>query len=367
MSLTVADVDEAELLRRIFAVLAQHNNVQSDAIVLGAGDDSAVIAAPDRSFTVSTDVLVENQHFRTAWSTGYDVGWRAAMQNLADAAAMGARPTAIVAALVLPGATTVAWVEDFARGIAQASTCHNVAVAGGDLATGDAIVVSVTVFGDLEGEPAVTRKGARVGDAVAVAGQVGWSAAGFAALSAGVATSADQTTSADQAARAPAVTSAASRPGATTSADALDATIGRFRRPEPAITAGVQARSRATAMMDISDGLVCDAARIAQASSVVIDLVDPITSLAEDANVLGLVAEVLGLTQEQRTQQVRDWLLAGGEDHGMLATFSPEFVPDGFRVIGTVKAADTDNGVEPGVYLESQPYAGNSGWDHFRR
>ncbi|WP_414696425.1 thiamine-phosphate kinase, partial [Pengzhenrongella sp.] len=155
------------------------------ATLLGPGDDAAVVAAPDGRVVVSTDVLVEGRHFRRNWSTGADVGWRAAMQNLADIAAMGASPTSLVVTLVAPADLPVSWVTGLAGGLAAACGPHGVGVVGGDLSGGDLIVVSVTVHGDLAGRPPVLRSGARAGDVVAHAGVRGWSAAGLALLGAG--------------------------------------------------------------------------------------------------------------------------------------------------------------------------------------
>ncbi|WP_250448680.1 AIR synthase related protein, partial [Actinotalea sp. C106] len=109
---TVADLGEDALLARIFPLLPS-----SASTLLGPGDDAAVLAAPDGRVVVSTDVLVEGRHFRRAWSSGYDVGWRAAVQNLADVAAMGARPTGLVVALVAPGDLPVEWALGLARGL----------------------------------------------------------------------------------------------------------------------------------------------------------------------------------------------------------------------------------------------------------
>src|SRR5690606_5267705 len=118
-------------------------------------------------------------------------GARAAVQNLADVAAMGARPTALVVSLVVPGNVPAAWVEGLARGLAAACAPVGAAVVGGDLSGGDALVVAVTAHGDLEGRAPVVRSGARPGDVVAHAGVRGRSAAGLALLGAGAASPAD--------------------------------------------------------------------------------------------------------------------------------------------------------------------------------
>ncbi|KGM10170.1 AIR synthase related protein, partial [Cellulomonas carbonis] len=174
---TVADLGEDALLAQVFPLLPAGSRT-----LLGPGDDCAVLAAPDGRFVVSTDLLVEGRHFRLDWSDAEDVGARAAAQNLADVAAMGAVPTALVVGLVVPPDLPVAWVLGLARGLASVSGPHGVGVVGGDLSGGRDVVVAVTVHGDLEGRDPVLRSGARPGDVVAHAGVLGRSAAGHALL-----------------------------------------------------------------------------------------------------------------------------------------------------------------------------------------
>jgi thiamine-monophosphate kinase len=320
----VGDLSEDGLLARIFPHLPPGGST-----LLGPGDDAAVLAAPDGRVVVSTDVLVQDRHFRLAWSTGEDVGWRAAMQNLADVAAMGARPTGLVVSLVVPGALPVSWVEGLARGLGAASATVGAGVVGGDLSGGEQVVVAVTVHGDLGGADPVLRSGARPGDVVALAGTVGRSAAGLALLDAGV-------------------------------PDADPGVVRVHRRPEPPLALGpVAARSGATAMLDVSDGLLRDGARIARASGVLLDLGEPAEVLAEDLAALAAAASAVG-------GDATAWALGGGEDHGLLATFPPGAVPAGFRAIGRVRAAG--DGADAGaVLVAGAPAATAPGWDHFAR
>ncbi|MGV8966940.1 MAG: thiamine-phosphate kinase [Cellulomonas sp.] len=321
---TVADVTEDELLARIFPLLPR-----GSATLLGPGDDAAVVAVPDGRMVVSTDVLVEGRHFRRGWSTGYDVGWRAAMQNLADIAAMGARPTSLVVTLVVPADLPVAWVTGLARGLAAACGPHGVGVVGGDLSGGDAVVVSVTVHGDLAGRKPVLRSGARPGDVVGHAGVRGWSAAGLALLTAG-------------------------RP------EVAPELVRAYLRPDPPLAAGIFAsRAGATAMLDLSDGLLRDAGRVARASGVELDLHPVAETFGADLAVLADAAAALGLP-------AADWVLAGGEDHGLLATFPPGAeLPEPFRAVGLVRAVGADG---PRVLVGGHPPETSSpGWDHFGR
>lgn len=319
----MASLDEEELLARVLPLLGP-----SRALV-GNGDDAAVLAAPDGRYVVSTDVLVEDRHFRREWSSGFDVGWRAVMQNVADMAAMGARPTHLVVALVLPGSTPVAWAEDLARGLHAACERHGADVVGGDLSGGDELVVAATVHGDLEGRPAVLRSGARAGDVVAHAGVRGWSAAGLALLT------------------------SATDPSSVAHGERL---VRGFLRPEPPVALGaVAADAGATALMDVSDGLLRDADRLARASRVTLDLDEPTEAFAEDAATLAPAARLLG-------QDVLRWLLAGGEDHGLLATFPAGTpLPAGYRAVGSVREP-----AERPVLVTGRPVeTATSGWDHF--
>ncbi len=316
----VSDLSEQDLLDRIFP----HLPVGSRTVV-PPGDDAAVVLAADGRYVVTCDVLVEDVHFRRAWSTGEDVGRRAAVQNLADVAAMGAQPVALVVGLVVPRDTPVAWVEGFARGLGDVCRPLDVGVVGGDLSSGPVVMVSVTAHGDLEGRAPVRRGGARPGDVVAHAGRRGWSAAGLALLTAG---------------------REHDDPGL----------VAAHRTPQTDLAAGpAAARAGATAMLDVSDGLLRDAGRLARASGVTVELDDPGTAFADDAARLVDVAHTLGADPV-------DWLLTGGEDHGLLATFPAGApLPPPFRRIGRVTAA----GPEPVLVAGAPPRTGTTGWDHF--
>ena len=330
--LLVRDVPEEALLARIFPLLPT-----APTTLVGPGDDCAVVAAPDGRYVVSTDVLVEDRHFRRRWSSGYDVGWRAAVQNLADVVSMGARPAALVVSLVMPGDLPVDWVTGLARGLAEACTPLGAAVVGGDLSGGDQVVVAVTVHGDLEGREPVLRSGARPGDVVALAGSLGRSAAGLALLDAG-------------------------------RADVDEALVAAHLRPDPPLTAGpAAADAGATAMMDVSDGLLRDAGRMARASGVVVDL--ELDALGADRDRLLTAASALGgsggdVPQEDAGDRADGWVLSGGEDHALLAAFPADAdLPAGFRAIGTVRTTDGDGA---GARVDGALAHRATGWDHFR-
>lgn len=320
MTLTVAELGEDQLLARIFPILPA-----GSATLLGPGDDAAVLAAPDGRFVVSTDVLVEGHHFRLDRGSPEALGRRAAAQNLADVAAMGARPTAITVGLVIPASTPVDWVLGLARGLAEACGPHGVGVVGGDLTGGEQVVVSVTVHGDLEGREPVRRDGACPGDVLALAGTVGRSAAGLALLESG------------------------------TDDDARWAGLfATHLSPEPPLAAGpAAALAGASSMIDVSDGLLKDAGRVARASEVRIEV--------DTGALAGLIAPLAEAAAHLGADPLR-WVLTGGEDHGLLATFpAGAELPEGFVVLGRV----LEGGEEPGVLVDGQAPTGESGWDHF--
>src|SRR5436190_4686302 len=172
--MTVARAGEFGLIARITARLDP-----GPACLLGPGDDAAVVAAPDRRVVATTDVLVEGRHFRRDWSTAADVGHRAAAANLADVAAMGGVPTALLVGLCAPADLEVAWAEELADGLADEAALAGAGIVGGDMSSAPVLVVSVTALGDLGGRDPVRREGARPGDVVALAGRVGYAAAGY--------------------------------------------------------------------------------------------------------------------------------------------------------------------------------------------
>src|SRR5215472_10163655 len=166
--ITIADLGEFGLIAAITERLRPAPDV-----LLGPGDDAAVLRAADGRVVATTDMLIEGRHFRRAWSGPADIGRKAAARNLADIAAMGARPTALLVAFAAPGDLEVSWVLDLVTGLAQECAEAGAAIAGGDTSNADIIMLAITALGDLAGMAPVTRSGARPGDQVAVAGQLG--------------------------------------------------------------------------------------------------------------------------------------------------------------------------------------------------
>jgi thiamine-monophosphate kinase len=292
---------------------------QGAGVLLGPGDDAALVAASDRRVVATTDLLLEGIHFRRDWSSAYDIGRKAAAQNLADIAAMGARPTALLVALVAPGSLPVSWTDHLAAGLADEAAVVGASIVGGDTVRGDTITVAVTALGDLRGRKPVTRDGARPGDVIAVAGWLGWSAAGFALLSAG-----------------------------HVSPRAL---VEAHRRPEPPYDAGPAASDMgATAMIDVSDGLLADVGHIAEASRLRADI--------ESAR-LDVPAQLREAARKVSVADPLTWVLGGGEDHALVATFpAGTRLPSRWRVIGAMSSGR-------GVTVDGATWSGPSGWRHF--
>lgn len=308
---SVADVGEFGLIDRMVAGLPE-------TALVGPGDDAAVVAAPDGRVVVTTDVLVEGVHFRRDWSTPVDVGRKAAAASLADVAAMGAAPTALVVGFGAPADTPAAWAVACAAAVQEEAARAGAGLVGGDVVAAPVIVLSVTALGDLGGRAPVLRSGARPGDIVAVCGRLGWSAAGFAVLSRGM---------------------------------RKRALVEAHRYPEPDYSAGPRAAvAGATSLIDVSDGLVADARHVATASGVIIDL------FASGMVVPEALAEVAAAFNVD----AREWMLTGGEDHALLATFPPgTALPAGFLAIGEVRSG------EGAVLVDGEPWHGPAGHAHF--
>lgn len=292
---TLHDVGEFGLIDRLTSGLADDARV-----LVGPGDDTAVLAAADGRVAVTVDMLVEGRHFRRDWSTPIDIGRKAAAASLADIAAMGAVPTGLVVGFGAPADLPAAWAVSCGAGLREEAALAGAVLVGGDVVEAPQVVISVTALGDLQGRPGVLRSGARPGDVVAVAGRLGWSAAGLALLSRGF--------------RSPKVL------------------VDAHRFPQPDYAAGpAAAAAGATSMIDISDGLIADAGHVALASGVTMSLTTDGWEVPEPLQAASAAYNVDPL----------EWMLTGGEDHALLATFPPgASVPASFRVIGEVLAGE---------------------------
>jgi thiamine-monophosphate kinase len=315
---TLAGLGEFAVIDRLV-----RDQEQPPVVLVGPGDDAAVVLTPDGRSVVSTDMLVEGRHFRLDWSTPRDVGRKAIAQNAADVEAMGATPTAFVVALGAPGDTSSDDAVALSDGMWEEARRFGAGIVGGDLVAAPQWVISVTVLGDLQSRAPILLNGARPGDSVAVIGDLGSSTAGYWLLHNGV---------------------------AGHDVAGFDALRGRHLTPEVPYGQGrIAAECGATAMTDVSDGLVADLGHIADASGVGIDV--SAEALAADYAALSAAATA---TQ----QDAWAWVLGGGEDHALVATFPAE-LPDGWRRIGVVLDGPAR------VLVDGAPWSGNPGWQSF--
>ncbi|MGN6794052.1 MAG: thiamine-phosphate kinase [Streptosporangiaceae bacterium] len=322
--ITIAEYGEFALIAAIQKALPGNAG-----LIGGIGDDAAVVRAPDGRVVATTDMLIEGRHFYREWSAPRDIGRKAAARNLADIAAMGARPTALLVSFAGPGDLEVSWVLELMSGIGHEASAAGATVAGGDTSSADVVMLAVTALGDLAGTAPVTRSGARPGDLVAVTGTLGSAAAGLALLRAGV---------------------EPEDPG-------IESLIAAHRRPAPPYQAGPEAAVRgATAMIDISDGLIADAGHVASASGVQIALLADAIANEPVARRPALVhaAEILG-----RDADLQRWVLTGGDDHALVATFPPGLaLPQRWTVIGRVRDGQ-------GILVDGRRWLEAGGWEHF--
>jgi thiamine-monophosphate kinase len=309
---TLADAGEFGLISALVELFPQ-----GEQVLVGPGDDAAVLRVRNGHVVVSTDLVVEGRHFRRDWASAADVGHRAAAQNLSDINAMGGRAHSLTVGLAAPADLPVQWALDFARGFAEECSLVGASVVGGDLTRADEVVIAVTVLGGCTQAP-VLRSGARPGDVLAIHGRQGWAAGGLAVLGRGF--------------RSPRVL------------------VDAYRRPEPPYDAGrVAAEAGATAMIDVSDGLLADLGHIASASGVAVDVHTAAVDVPEPLHAVGaaLGAEPIS------------FILGGGDDHALLATYaSVDAVPEGWAVIGAVAEGS-------GVTVDGAEYEGATGWTHF--
>ncbi len=303
---------EFELIAEITDGLAA-----GEDILLGPGDDAAVIR-PDGDLVVTTDVLIENVHFRRSWSQAFQVGRKAVAVNVSDVESMGARPSSIVIGLAIPRDLEPSWVRDFSKGVADECSRANVSLVGGDLSSAAQISLCVTAFGHLEGREAITRAGARVGDQVAVCGRLGWAAGGLLVLQRGFGSPKDLV----REQQCPTV---------------------------PYGQGAVAAAHGAHAMIDISDGLLQDLGHLCERSGIGINLDSASMEIPDGLIRLGAATgkEPLG------------FVLTGGEDHALAAAFpDAAALPDGWHRMGTVIPGSQ-------VLVDGAVWEGAPGWDHF--
>lgn len=311
-SQTVGEIGEFGLIDLVARQLGT-----SPLVLIGPGDDAAHVATGPGGTLISTDLLIEGRHFRRDWSSAHEIGRKAAACNMSDINAMGGTATALTVGFGAPADLPVEWALEMIRGFEEEAATVGAHVVGGDVTSADSVVLGISVIG--EADPVVRRAGASPGDLVAVTGRMGLAGAGFAALSRGF--------------RSP------------------KAAVDAHRVPAPPYAQGpVAALAGASAMTDISDGLLADLAHVAAASGVAIDI-DPTAFHVVEA--VGTVAEALQIDP-------MTFVLTGGDDYGLAATFAPgSAIPDGWTVVGSA-------GSGAGVTVAGATFDGVSGHQHWR-
>lgn len=306
-------MDEFELIRRYF-----DRQVRTPGVVVGIGDDGAVLTPePSKQQVQVIDTLVEGVHF-PSHTNAADIAYRCVAVNLSDIAAMGASPRWMTLALTLNNADEQ-WVESFAEGLFEAAGIFDVALVGGDTTSGPVVTVTVAVTGDVESGAALLRSGARVGDSIYVTGTVGDAAAGLKLLQRG---------------------------------ESDEFLCTRFLRPTPRIAVGRALVGRASAAIDISDGLAGDLEKLLAASGVggEIEIADLPLSDA--------------LRSHFDADQQRNLALTGGDDYELCFTSSDPDIEtmDGISKIGTVTAGQHLRCLHHGDVVEVDA----SGYRHFQ-
>ena len=303
---------------QVIAVLADVFSSQDPRVILGIGDDAALVHGSQQQI-LTTDIAVEGIHFRTDWSSAYEIGRRIAAANIADVLSMNGHCDYLLVAATLTGDESIDWIRDLAQGIQDQAREVGAVVVGGDLARSQTLSIAITAVGHTD--VPIRRSGAAVGDSIYLSSLTGWSAAGLEILSKGL------STSGDSAARA----------------------LNEYR----ALTLDMKIDfSAATSMSDVSDAVLIQGAQMAKASKVKFEIhLEDIEALPEFAELSTLASEIGG--------NVLDWILQGGEDHALLATGVN--LP-GVR-IGVVAEGSGISVLRGGQEIKMAPVA----WSHFNQ
>ena len=298
-------MDEFELIRRYFP------QERGEGVVLGIGDDGAVVAPGAEKLAVAVDTLVSGVHYPAALAAD-DVGWRAVAVNASDLAAMGARPLWFTLALTLESADA-AWLGKFSEGLYAAASKYGATLIGGDTTRGPVTVVTVQIIGAVSEHGAIRRGGASPGEQVWVTGTPGDAAGGLAVVS--------------------------GREAAGAEAGDLAVLTARFARPSARVEFGMAIAGIATAAIDVSDGLAADLQKLAAASRV--------AAVVEEES-LPLSAALCRVFGRERA---RELALTGGDDYELCFTAAPA---DAERL----RALAATHNVEVAVIGRTEPGSG---------
>jgi thiamine-monophosphate kinase len=260
------------LLQKVFATT-------DSSIRVGIGDDAAVVATGPES-VLTSDMAVQDVHFKLEWSSAFDIGRKITAANIADVLSMGARCQYLTAAVTLTGSETLQWIENLAHGMKHEAALAGAHIVGGDIARGEQIVISMTAIGNTV-KP-ILRNGATVGDDIFISSLTGWSAAGLALLSDEI----------------------------SINSSASDKALSEFSAPTLDYDIDF---SSATSMADVSDSILIQAGQIASASGVAMSFEPELCTSSQE------FVELSALADEVKVD-VFQWIFAGGEDHVLLAT-----------------------------------------------
>ena len=301
---------ERELILNISEIFAEANS----ELLVGIGDDAAVVSRPETSVVVTTDMAVEDVHFKTSWSSAQEIGRKVAAANLADIYAMGGKPKYLTVAMAATGNEDLDWMLDIARGIAHEAHVAGAQVIGGDLSRAEKIVISITAIGECENP--ILRSGALPRDSIYISSLPGFSAAGFIALEKNL------------------------------KSDKLNFAISEHLAPSVDYGNAEQIAINANSLCDISDSLLIQGEQIADASGVCLEIDGDLITKHPD------FSELLQIANELKVS-VFDLILSGGEDHCFLATGTGL---DGFEIGKVLTGSGTRL-----IHAETK----QPGWSHF--
>jgi len=305
MAMGFSEADVISALKKVFATA-------DPRVLVGIGDDAAVVKG-DAQQVITTDMAIAEVHFKTEWSSAFDIGRKITAANIADVLSMGARCDYLVAAVSLTGEEELAWIENLARGMKDEADRAGAAIVGGDIARSSVITIAMTAIG--HAAHPILRSGARVGDDIFISSLPGWSAAGLELLTKEI----------------------------SLNSPIADKALSEFSAPSLDYEVSFL---KASSMADISDSLLIQAQQVAEASGVCLDIDTKLIAECDEYE------ELSALAQEVNSD-VWSWVLAGGEDHVFLATGKD--LP-GIR-IGTVVEGSGIKGVE----IKKAPVS----WSHF--
>ena len=289
----------------------------AQGVEVGIGDDAAVISASNNKLVATLDIAIEDVHFKSLWSSPFQIGAKLTTANLADLFSMGATPKYLLVGAAISEVNNSEVITELAQGIRSVADKFEVSVIGGDLSKSEKMSLSITALGEMAKDP-ITRSGASAGDLIYLSALPGLSAAGLAILERGL-----------------------DRPKYVVQAHL-----------NPKLVAPMKLIEVASAMSDISDGLVSDARNIARASKVDLNFDTNALEASPDYKDLAELATELGV-------DVYDWIFSGGEDHFFIATVPEKYADKNLGLqVGKVVAGS-------GLIMIDGEQTQRAGYQHF--